>query len=257
MRAALAVALTVTGAAGCGSARVPDAPAGPATPVRVDGNRLVDAGGRTVVLRGFNHAGAEYACVEGDGVFDTPDGGPPSGAAVAAMRRWRGATVVRVPLNEQCWLGVGSVPAAHAGAAYRTAVRTFVDRLTAHGLVAVLDLHRSAPADGAPREQEPMPDRDHSPAFWRSVATEFRADPVVAKLIPVLDLGACSLQVTAGHTDEVSAWYKSDVQVFFTVYRQDTAGAWSYWTQSPPFPAAAAYTTAQFQTPVVPAGTRP
>jgi hypothetical protein len=181
-RAALAAVLTVAGIGGCWSAEARDAPAGPATPVRVDGNRFVDAAGRTVVLRGFNHAGAEYACVEGDGVFDTPDGGPPSDAAVAAMRRWRGARVVRVPLNQQCWLGLGSVPAAYAGAAYRSAVRMFVDRLTAHGLVAVLDLHRSAPADGVPREQEPMPDREHSPRFWRSVAAEFRADAVVFDL---------------------------------------------------------------------------
>jgi len=148
----------------------------------VDGNRFVDAAGRALRLRGFNHAGGEYACVEGDGVFDTPDGGAPGEQVVAAMRGWRGARAVRVPLNEQCWLGLPSVPAKYAGETYRAAVREFVRRLNRHGLVAVLDLHRSAPGDAVSREQEQMPDRDHSPAFWASVATEFRADAVVFDL---------------------------------------------------------------------------
>ncbi|MGA5299421.1 glycoside hydrolase family 5 protein [Nucisporomicrobium flavum] len=178
--AALAV-LLLTGLAGCGSGDADPGRGGRATPLRVDGNRFVGADGREVPLRGFNHSGAEYACVEGDGFFDTPDGGPPSARVVAAMRHW-GARAVRMPLNEQCWLGLPSVPAEYAGEAYRSAVRTFVERLNDAGLVAVLDLHRSAPGDGVPREQEPMPDRDHSPGFWRSVAATFPAAAVVFDL---------------------------------------------------------------------------
>jgi hypothetical protein len=50
--------------------------------------------------------------------------------------------------------------------------------------------------------------------------------------------------------------YKATQPTFFTVYRQDTSGNWSWWTQSPAFTAGAAYTTGSWTTPAVPAGTR-
>jgi endoglucanase len=147
--------------------------AGPIRAVRVAGNRFVNERGRPIRLLGFNHAGAEYECIEGTGIFDTPNGEPPDAGLVRAMRSWRGTTAVRVPLNEQCWLGLPSAPARFSGAAYRSAVATFVTRLNDAGIVAVLDLHRSAPADAASKQQEQMPDHDHSVDFWRSVATTF------------------------------------------------------------------------------------
>lgn len=163
----------------------PDRPAvqtpadGAAVSVRVQGNRFVDGAGTTVRLRGFNLSGGEYACIEGSGLFDTPDGAAPSDAVVRAMHGWRGANAVRVPLNEQCWLGLPAAPAAYAGEAYRAAVRTFVARLHRQGFVAILDLHRSAPGSAASKEQEQLPDRDHSPAFWTSLASTFAGDPGV------------------------------------------------------------------------------
>src|SRR4051794_24599291 len=63
------------------------APAVPVTGVRVDGNRLVDAAGRTLRLRGFDLAGAGSACVDGTGFFDPPDGEAPDDAVIHAMRR--------------------------------------------------------------------------------------------------------------------------------------------------------------------------
>ncbi|GAA2523160.1 glycoside hydrolase family 5 protein [Winogradskya humida] len=178
-RAAVAVVLVATVLSGCDSSEPSDR--GPAKPVHIDGNRFVDVDGQELQLRGFNHSGAEYSCVEGDGFFDTEDGRAPSDKVVAAMGEWH-ASVVRVPLNEQCWLGLPSVPGKFSGAGYRDQVRTFVDRLNRHGMVAVLDLHRSAPGDGIPREQEPMPDREHSPAFWQSVARDFPAQAVIFDL---------------------------------------------------------------------------
>jgi endoglucanase len=199
-----APAASGTPAAGPGSAdgsesAAPAAVAGPIAAVRVASNRFVDDRGATVRLLGFNHAGAEYSCIEGTGIFDTPGGAPPSTAVVQAMRAWRGTTAVRVPLNEQCWLGLPSAPARFAGAAYRSAVTTFVTRLNDAGLVAVLDLHRSAPARAASKEQEPMPDRDHSPAFWRSVAATFAHRPAV-----VFDL--FNEPFPYGETDSARAW---------------------------------------------------
>jgi endoglucanase len=150
--------------------------------VRVVGNRFADESGKTLQLRGFNVAGAEYSCIEGDGFFDTPDGRAPTDRDLAAMHEWGRADAVRVPLNEQCWLGLPAAPAGYAGEKYRVEVRDFVRRLNAYGFVAVLDLHRSAPGAGVSRQQEQMPDRDHSVDFWRSVATEFRTGAVIFDL---------------------------------------------------------------------------
>jgi hypothetical protein len=157
-------------------------PPRPVTGIRVDGNRLVDDAGNAVRLRGFNYSGGEYACIEAQGLFDTGDERAPGRATVAAMRKWRGANAVRVPLNEQCWLGLPAAPGEFAGETYRAAVRGLVQRLNAAGFVAVLDLHRSSPGGGLSREQEQMPDRDHSVAFWRSVAVAFPTGAVIFDL---------------------------------------------------------------------------
>lgn len=185
-RVALAIVLAASLPA-CDSPAPRQATAGPiaGSPIAglmVSGNHLVDGDGRRVRLLGFNHSGAEYSCVEGDGLFDTPGGGVPSPAVINAMRSWPGANAVRVPLNEQCWLGLPSVPAAYAGETYRAAIHAFVTELNRQGFAAILDLHRSAPGDGVPRGQEQMPDRDHSLAFWSSVASSFRSEAVVFDL---------------------------------------------------------------------------
>jgi hypothetical protein len=158
-------------------------PASPITSLRADGNRLVDDAGDTLRLRGFDLSGAEYSCIEGDGFFDTPDGNAPGDAAIHDIRsHWVGANTIRLPLNEQCWLGLPAAPKAYSGENYRTAIKAFVTKLNANGFAVILDLHRSAPADGVSKEQEPMPDRDHSPAFWASVAADFRTGAVLFDL---------------------------------------------------------------------------
>jgi hypothetical protein len=148
--------------------------------LRVRGNTIVNGDGAVVRLLGFNSSGAEYACIEGWGIFDGPRSyrtGMPA-AAVQKMAAWSGANTVRLPLNEQCWLGLGVKP-AYGGAAYRKAVRGYVDRLLKQGFVVVLDLHRTAPAKGVSRKQEQMPDRDHSLTFWRQVAAAYKGDTSV------------------------------------------------------------------------------
>lgn len=66
------------------------------------------------------------------------------------------------------------MPAATSGANYRRAIQGYVTLLNAHGLVAILDLHWSAPGTAKATGQQPMPDRDHAPAFWASVAQTFK-----------------------------------------------------------------------------------
>jgi peptidoglycan/xylan/chitin deacetylase (PgdA/CDA1 family) len=75
-----------------------------------------------------------------------------------------------------------------------------------------------------------------------------------AKLLPTLDLGGCAPSVTAGHTYSLRSWYKSTVVTQFAVYYRTGIGTWAYWTSSPWFATAAAYTQAVWTTPPVPAG---
>lgn len=137
--------------------------------LHVAGNRLVDSLGDTVQLRGFDHSGAEYACAQGWGIFD----GPSDSAAVAAMASWH-ANAVRLPLNETCWLNINGVNASYAGATYQQAISDYVGRLNRAGFYVILDLHWAAAGNAIALAQTPMADRDHSPEFWRQVATTFK-----------------------------------------------------------------------------------
>jgi len=143
--------------------------------LRVQGNALVDANGAPVRLLGVNRSGTEYACSQGWGIFD----GPSDAASIAAIASWH-TNAVRIPLNEDCWLAINGVSASYGGANYRAAVGAYVSALHAAGLAAILDLHWNAPGTTLASGQQVMADADHSPAFWSSVATYFRADPAVA-----------------------------------------------------------------------------
>jgi hypothetical protein len=161
----------------------PTTPAPPAQPakippgglaVRVSGNKLVNASGATVALHGVNRSGTEYACVQNFGPFD----GPSDDASVTAIASWKGVNAVRIPLNEDCWLGINGFPSGgYSAAQYRQALKAYVGLLHAHGLYAILELHWSAPGAFPANWQEGMPDADHSPTFWSQVATAYRDDP--------------------------------------------------------------------------------
>lgn len=143
--------------------------------VHVRGNTLIDGAGNAVRLVGVDRSGSEYMCLSSGGIFD----GPVGTAAIAAIRGWH-ANAVRIPLNEDCWLGI-NLGAGHpdAGAAYRNAISGFVTRLNQSGMYAILDLHWNAPGKGVADGQRPMADADHAPAFWSSVAAAFKNRPAV------------------------------------------------------------------------------
>jgi hypothetical protein len=154
-----------SGAGGGGAGGVGGlAPAG----LHAVGNHIEDAGGNRVVLRGVNRSGTEYKCIQNGGFFD----GPSDDASVQAITTWK-ANAVRVPLNESCWLGINGAPAAYSGANYKTAIMSYVDSLRRHGLVPILDLHWVGPGTTSAMREQPMPDADHTPAFWADVATTF------------------------------------------------------------------------------------
>ena len=139
--------------------------------VAVRGDRLVNAAGKTIRLLGVDRSGAEYMCLSGSQVFD----GPVSATAVKAMAAWK-IDAVRVPLNEDCWLGINGVAPAVSGARYRSAITAYVARLQAAGVLVILDLHWAAPGRQLANRQWPMADADHAPAFWKSVGTTFKAN---------------------------------------------------------------------------------
>jgi hypothetical protein len=148
--------------------------------ISIQGNHFVNGTGQTIRLLGVNHPSSEYACVDGFGYND----GHQDAADAAAVASWN-ATAVRVPLNEDCWLGLNGQPNSSQGppqpltmAGYRQAVEDYVSALNAHGLYAILDLHWTAPGAQVAMEQQPMPDA-HSTDFWQSVATTFKSNPAV------------------------------------------------------------------------------
>lgn len=163
----LALAISIIAAcAGCGSS--------PSLAVKVAGNRLIDAQGQPIRLLGVDLSGPEYACIEGLGIF----AGPTGEHALAAMASWE-INAVRLPLNEDCWLGMNGAPARYSGARYRAAIRQYVIRLNQSGFYVILDLHWNAPGVAQATGQQPMADLDHAPDFWSSVARAFAADPAV------------------------------------------------------------------------------
>lgn len=135
---------------------------------------LVDGRGQVVRLLGVNRSGSEYSCQQGYGFFD----GPSDAASIQAMKSWN-INAVRLPLNETCWLGINGIEPRFGGEAYRRAIRTYVDRLERAGLYVILDLHVAAPGIFQANRIIPLPDADHAPDFWRSVAAAYRDDHAV------------------------------------------------------------------------------
>jgi len=170
----LAAAIIVTAAASL-AIEVPIAAQAATLSVRIVGNHFVDGAGHSVRLLGVNRSGTEYECMANNGFFD----GPGDATSVAAMASWN-IDAVRVPLNEDCWLGINGAPAAYSGANYRNAIAGYVSRLHAAGMYAIVDLHWNAqgslPADGKTGQGRQMADLDHAPAYWSSVASFFKND---------------------------------------------------------------------------------
>ena len=131
------------------------------------------------MLRGVNRSGTEYACVQGNGIFD----GPVDQAAVTAMKSWgdqRGPGPAERGLLERRVLRDRRV----RGGQLHNAIKSYVSLLNANGLVAILDLHWTDGAYTGPSAgcssaqatcQKPMPDAAQAIPFWTSVAPPSRA----------------------------------------------------------------------------------
>ena len=156
----------------CGCAGVPEfrAPI-----VEVQGTALKNGVSPSLFrLIGFDVSGTEAGCVSGWGISTAPI----SASEAHAIASWH-VNAVRVPLNEDCWLGINGLGAKYAGAPYRNAIHRWVKLLGTVGICVILDLHWSAPGRLKAIGQWPMPDSSHANRFWSEVAKSFRTDPSV------------------------------------------------------------------------------
>ena len=134
---------------------------------------IVDGHNAVVRFHGADFSGTEYSCLYG-AIFDG-NSVPATQATVSEMTSW-GIDTVRVPLNEDCWLGINGVPAATAGSAYQAAIRQWVSLLEQNHMYVILDLHWAAPGSDLANSQLGMADADHAPTFWTEVATAYKGD---------------------------------------------------------------------------------
>ncbi len=153
----------------------------PMAGLHVDGNKLLNGDNKPVRLLGVNRSGTEYACIGGEdpnqqgwGFFE----GPADAASVKAIASW-GATAVRLPLNETCWLGINGASPEYSGVPYRKAIADYVALLNRRGLAVILELHWSAAGTAQARSLQPMPNRDHSVSFWTQVARAYKGNTSV------------------------------------------------------------------------------
>ena len=198
--AALVVALVVAGCSSSGAR--PDA-----LSISVLGNHFIDQNGTAVVLRGANTEGTMEDCAQpGAGFYadptvraaNFPASTTDATTEIAAMKAW-GINLVRVNLNEQCWLGINGVPSttsqtSHDGTpypvpagdrydrsvnAYMYEMGSYVHALNAAGIYAEVVLMLNAPGSelitGNPVTENPLPD-SNSDRFWKSVASYFDLD---------------------------------------------------------------------------------
>eukprot|EP01091_Cochliopodium_minus_P016245 TRINITY_DN602_c0_g1_i4.p1 TRINITY_DN602_c0_g1~~TRINITY_DN602_c0_g1_i4.p1 ORF type:complete len:919 (+),score=219.64 TRINITY_DN602_c0_g1_i4:61-2817(+) len=137
--------------------------------LKVSGNYLVNNQNQLVILRGTSRSGTEYSCVQTGNIFD----GPHDSSVLSAMAAW-GINAVRIPLNEQCWLGINGVNTAASGSNYQNAISGWIDTIYTANMAVFLDLHWTAAGTGNAASQAPMPNTDHSLTFWSQVATMFK-----------------------------------------------------------------------------------
>ena len=141
----------------------------------VVGNQLLNReNGQPLRLLGLDASGTESACIEDKGFA----WGASDATEAATIAAWS-ADVVRVPLNEDCWLGINGAPPGYSGTAYQDMIAQWVQAINAAGMVAILDLHVSAPGQVVATGMWPMADQDHSVTFWSQVAARFSSDPSV------------------------------------------------------------------------------
>jgi endoglucanase len=153
--------------------------------VDAQGGHFVNAKGDIIQVRGVNVSGLESGIIFGpsgstDYWASSNLGGRPDFTKIAA---WK-ANAVRLPLNEDSWLGLtvtngAGTTLALNGPGYQAEVKATVAAANAAGLYVILDLHWTAPSNFAADTQNTFLNSTNSLNFWSSVATAFQANQAV------------------------------------------------------------------------------
>ncbi|MGO9834889.1 MAG: glycoside hydrolase family 5 protein [Polyangiaceae bacterium] len=174
--------------------------------------QILDKSGHVVVLHGADESGTENFCTTWGppAIVISPMGGPSplTQDSLTAMKQW-GLNAVRIPLNEDCWLGINGVASAVGGANYQSPIAAAVNLITqTNGMYVILDLHWSAPGTTLPTAQGAMPDLDHTVTFWQQVATAYKDNgSVIFDLFnePVMSSGTQTQQFTCWKNGSTTA----------------------------------------------------
>jgi hypothetical protein len=170
--------------------------------VHVDGDKLVNGDDTVIRLLGVDANLTESQCVDSHTVSGS---NPLNSAEAEDIASWK-INAVRVPLNEDCWLGINGVSingesAAASAVTYQTAIENWISALNSAGIIAILDLHWAAPGTYPSNQQWPMADEDHAPTFWTSLATTFKSNPAV-----IFDLFNEPFIGNTGSSTSTTAW---------------------------------------------------
>jgi endoglucanase len=160
--------------------------------IKVSGDSFVNQSGQVTQLHGVNRPGTEYACAASSnaGFISDPAGSATTLAyadtVVSSLKTWNktasttnAINAVRIPLNEDCWLGINGVNPAYSSANYQAFILREVNDLVADNMYPILDLHWSAPGTQLANGQDVAPDADHSVTFWQQVASAYKDNPAV------------------------------------------------------------------------------
>jgi len=164
------------------------------SPLKVDGNKIVDGSGKEVKLKGVNRSGTEFACIQGYGLWD----GPVDQNSINVIKTWK-VNIIRVPLNEDCWLNINGVKPQYGGDNYKRAINDYVNLILQNDIYVILDLHWTAAGSTPATKQDPMPNKDHSIDFWISVAQYFKGNNAI-----IFDL--FNEPYPNGNSDSPAAW---------------------------------------------------
>eukprot|EP01133_Synstelium_polycarpum_P013423 gene13423-15817_t len=157
--------------------------------LHVVGKHILNNKNEIIQLRGANRPGTEYSCVQYQKIFD----GPSDNEHVLDMKKWN-MNAVRVPLNEDCWLGTNAKETEYFGKKYVQAITAYVNSITDANMAVILDLHWAADGGGSilAEKQIPMPNKKQSPTFWIGIqyATSLTKFLTYMPTDPIGQLGA-------------------------------------------------------------------
>jgi endoglucanase len=134
-------------------------------PLHTSGNKILDATGQSVILRGVLLGGLQISAWSPHVTQE----------AVKTAKAW-GANIVRVPLGEQYWVRGN----CDYSPWYETEVDRVVKWITSRGMVALLDLHYNTVSGCTAGAQHNMADESEAPIFWKQVASRYASNPLVA-----------------------------------------------------------------------------